>query len=221
MFHNQTALTITFVFVAVAVILAIESAPAGAMGPSGKPVVSQDGVGPIRVGEALPSRFRDRRLLTAGYVATYYSDGQPLEGFKFADPPVTAYVHGAFHEWGMTHVSPKGSTSPPSAIRDRTIQAVLAGQLRVKMIVVESPDLKTDRGIGIGASKEEFQRAYPKLQIESIPPLWEDPTVLAQDGRLVFFFASAVEQPQKQGAPTAIAKTNVVRMVIYELDPVP
>jgi hypothetical protein len=180
------------------------------------PVISQDGVGPLRVGKALPARFRHSDLLNAGYIATYYSDAQPLEGFKFDDPPVTVYVEGAFHKWGQTHIDPKGA---PADIRAKTVEAALAGRLCIKKIAVESLGPKTDRGIGIGASRDDFRRAYPSLNIEQYPALWDEPTLLAQDRRLAFFFSSTQERPNREEARILLHSKQVIRIVVYENDP--
>jgi hypothetical protein len=148
------------------------------------PTITEDGVGPLRVGRMVPERFRDRALLRAAYVTTFYSDAQPLEGFTFDDPPVTVYVRGAFHDWGYAHPG----QSAPERVRAATIEAAIAGHARVEMIVVRSPRLKTARGIAAGDSIDDFRRAYPALTIGAMPALWEEPSHVALMGKLVFFF---------------------------------
>src|SRR5262249_40227955 len=148
-----------------------------------------DGVAPIRVGRPLADAFRDRKLLSASYVTRFYSDYQPLEGFTFSSPPVTAYVHGAFHKWGT---NPSGEDTPRlrARLRAQTIDLVMTGQLPITMIGIESTQLTTARGLAVGSSVADVLRSYPRASIEGIPALWEEPTYVATEGRLAFFFGT-------------------------------
>jgi len=173
--------------------------------------ITEDGVGPIRVGRPFVDAFRDRKLLQASYVTRFYADYQPLEGFAFASPPVTVYVHGAFYNWGKTN--PSGDTPRlRDRLRAQTIDLVMTGQLPITMIGIESTQLATARGVAVGSSVADAMLRYPKLSIQGIPALWEEPTYVATEGRLAFFFSTT-------NGRSSATNSRVLRIVIYDRDP--
>lgn len=161
-------------------------------------IISNKGVGNLRA---------NRKLTLSGevsdkYQTSFYSDAQPLEGFKLDEPPVFVAVKGGpFAEWGEDH---PGEKVIPEVVQHASDLA-RGGDLRVHMLIVTDPAPKTDRGIGVGDSYATFARAYPTAGTPTrFPTLWEDPTCVITQQKVWFFFDRCDES----------AKTKIIRIVV-------
>ena len=162
-------------------------------------VVTPRGIGALQLGA---SPARPAAGWEASYTTGFYADAQPLEGFRFDDPPVTAYIEGGpFARWGMDH---PGEDSP-AALKQRAAKLAGQGKLQIRMIVVTDPRPKTEAGIGVGDSYSKLKQKFPGLGgIESFPGLWEEPScVVTLDQTLWYFFDSC--QASGQAKVTRIA----------------
>lgn len=124
--------------------------------------------------------------LPARYEATFYGDGQPLEGFVLDNPPVLAVVTGGpFAKWGR-----KNPGEPASdAIKAKAVALAKGGKLPIEMLVVSDARAKTAAGIGVGQDYAAFAKAYPQAKApDRMPGLWEEPSCVAQQDGVWFFF---------------------------------
>ena len=157
--------------------------PQSPAGPSAAYTITAKGVGAIRIGTRLTgsSEGIDER-----YSTSFYGDAQPLEGFQLDEPPVfVAVTNGPFASWGRAHPGQPA----PYTIRQKALALARAGKLRIGMLVVTDPALKTERGVGVGDSFAQFAKAHPKAGAPATyPGLWEEPSCIARDQTLWFFF---------------------------------
>lgn len=146
-------------------------------------LITAKGIGSLRPGARLGALTGD---IGSRYLATFYSDAQPLEGFAFDEPPVfIAIRNGPFAAWGRAHAG----EPVPDAIKQRAVELAEAGKLSVSMLVVTEKGPKTDRGVGVGDSYAKFAKAYPGAGTPAkFPALWEDPTCVITQKTLWFFF---------------------------------
>ncbi len=137
--------------------MAMEYAPEG---------IHRDGVGRVVLGRPLPKDLVPRDP-EAAYVAGYHGDAQPHEGFRLEVPPVTVFLdRGPFQR-----ASTKGIVDPSEAkpLAGKAARATRNGA-KVRMILVESPDLKTPAGVGVGSDLKALRAAYPDLRVGPVPP---------------------------------------------------
>lgn len=145
--------------------------------------VTAKGVGAVVLGAPVPEPADG---FAATYESSYYSDAQPLEGFKFSDPPVVAYVKGGpFAKYGYDHVG----GAVPAKIKQRAVGLAKAGKLTVDMILVTDPRPKTEHGIGVGDSYATFAQLNPSAaKPHHFPGLWEEPTCMLSEDTIHYFF---------------------------------
>jgi hypothetical protein len=146
-------------------------------------LITPKGIGSLRPGARLNALTGD---IGSRYLARFYSDAQPIEGFAFDEPPVFIAVrNGPFAAWGRAHAG----EPVPDAIKQRAVELAEAGKLSVSMLIVTEKGPKTDRGVGVGDSYASFAKAYPGAGTPAkFPPLWEDPTCVITQKTLWFFF---------------------------------
>ncbi len=175
-----------------------------------KPRVHLDhhGIGPLRLGESFPAQLFSADL-AKHYRATMYADAQPLEGFLFEEPAVLAVVSGGpFHDVGMASPGdPIPATMPAEAA-----QRARDGKLLVTMLVVTAPTVTTDRHIRVGSTYAAVLAAYPKIKTVMMPGMWEEPSCIAEEGNLVFFFARCT-----RGTRGFVPDEPVIRIVVWRL----
>lgn len=143
------------------------------------------GVARVRLGAPLPRDLVPRDP-EARYVAGYHADFQPHEGFRLDTPPVTAFLdQGPFQR-----ASAKGVVDPSEAkgLAGKAARAARGGA-RVRMILVESADVKTSTGVGVGSNLEALRAAYPDLRVGPVPPTFGgDECVATTPSAPVFHF---------------------------------
>lgn len=145
--------------------------------------VTARGVGPLVLGAAVPEPAGG---LEASYATTFYADAQPLEGFRFSDPPAVAYVKGGpFSKWGYDH---PGSEAPAKIIQ-RAVGLARAGKLPIDMIVITDSRPKTEQGVSVGDPYTSFAKANPAAtKPQRFPGLWEEPSCVVSDDTVWYFF---------------------------------
>jgi hypothetical protein len=150
------------------------------------PKITQTGVGPLRLGEAIPASLlaADKKPASL-YRWTYFGEGAPLDGFYFPDVPVLVVLKDSpFSEWGEKHVPHK----PPASVRNKTISLALDGKLKISMIVVTDSRLQTESEVFVGQSFSKVRAAYPNAKFTLFEGIWEEPSCILFDGNLEFFF---------------------------------
>jgi hypothetical protein len=155
--------------------------------------ITPKAIASVRLGSKLTAAQLAGPELESRYAASYYSDAQPLEGFVLYDPPVLALVSGGpFVPWGR-----KNPGEPaPAEIKANALLLARAGKLAVQMVVVTDPRPKTAAGISVGSDYPAFAKAYPKSRPSPFPALWEEPSCIAKQDGLWFFFDRCDSLPQ-------------------------
>ncbi|MCS6911722.1 MAG: hypothetical protein RMK29_16025 [Myxococcales bacterium] len=143
-------------------------------------VIGSEGVGPIRLGGAVP-----QALLTADldqhYVARYIADGQPFEGYRFEDPPLTvAIAGGPFARFSEKEAVDKVD---PSRFRAAAGKQTRAGA-KVQMIIVHGAGPATAAGIGVGSDLAALRTAYPDIKLHSVPETFGNDEAVARSPTL-------------------------------------
>jgi hypothetical protein len=72
------------------------------------------------------------------------------------------------------------------------------------MLVVTDTRPKTAKGVGVSQDLAAFARAYPGALPKALPALWEEPSCVAEQGGLWFFFDHCA----------ASAPTKIIRIVV-------
>lgn len=173
---------------ALAQAAAAEQAPEAAReaeAPFAGPVLDVSGLLDLRLAEPLPASRTQDAALAQHYVTTFYADAQPLEGFRFENDAVYAVVAGGpFHAFGMANPGEE----PSASLKAEALKRARAGNLTLQMLVVDKPGVRTEKGLEVGHDSLAFERAYPGLTRGAMPALWEEPTCVASQDALWFFF---------------------------------
>lgn len=144
--------------------------------------ITSKGIGRLKLGAAVPEPANGYE---ASYATTFYADAQPLEGFQVADPPALAVVSGGpFETWGYDHPGDEA----PDSIRQRAVTMARTGKLPIEMIVITDPRPKTEQGVGVGDSHASFAKALPAAELQRFPGLWEEPSCVATQDTIWYFF---------------------------------
>ena len=145
--------------------------------------ITPDGIGDLRLGSRMAEPeggFEDT------YRTSFYGDSQPLEGFRFSDPPALAvFTGGPFSTWAERN----GAKEPPEAIQTRAVAFARANRFKVHMLVTTDPRPQTAAGISVGDDYAAFARAYPRAPSpEAFRGLWEQPSCMVSRDTIWFFF---------------------------------
>jgi hypothetical protein len=175
---------------------------------SDQPLLIADGrIGKLELGKPIPVALlgaHPERL----YATSFYADAQPLEGFALVDPPLLAVVAGGpFARWGAANPGEQA----PARVRKQAAALARAGKLRISMLVVTSPKLRTATGIGVGSRWDELRKAHPAASLRLLPALWEEPTCVAQQKTIWFFFRGC---RTAQGKVALADDATVTRVVV-------
>lgn len=126
-------------------------------------------VGPIALGKPLPAELIDDALADR-YVARYIADAQPVDGFRFDAPGLTAFVEGG----PFAKLSKRGFEGPPPTAELRVPGATAArAGAKVTMVMIDGPGAVTAAGLGVGATLVALKAAYPDLRTYPRPPTEE------------------------------------------------
>lgn len=175
-----------------------------------EPRISDKGIAGLAPGKPLPAAFLEGDLAKR-YVTRFYADAQPLEGFQFSQPPLIAYVDGGpFYDFGMS--SP--GAPPPEGMAAEAAKLARDGTLKVKMIFITDPSLRTEKKVGVGSTYSDLVARYEAADTMTLPGLFEEPSCIVRpqrDSPIWFFFASC--KRGDEGVEIG-ADDKVIRVVI-------
>jgi hypothetical protein len=129
-------------------------------------VIAAGRVGAIELGKPLPAELVTGDL-GARYAADYVADAQPVDAFRFDEPPVTIYIAGG----PFVRAVKGGYNGPPKTdeLRAKAVAAVRAGAA-VTRVMIHGPGPATAEGFGVGALYPELKATYPKTFAYPRPP---------------------------------------------------
>ena len=154
-------------------------------------------VGAVALGRPLPKELLGEGL-EARYIARYYGDAQPLEGFRLDAPPLTVVIEGG-------PFAKKAAEEPveptPDPYRADGAKAAREGA-KVRAVLVHGPGPVTAAGVGVGTALPALKAAYPDLALRPVPQTLGGDECVADSAQLKdvrFIFASC--QAAESGAP--------------------
>ncbi|WP_394838536.1 hypothetical protein LVJ94_16670 [Pendulispora rubella] len=166
-------------------------------GFDGRAILAKNGVANIELDQPLPATVLALPDLERRYVARYYFDAQPAEGFRLAAtgggatvaPEVWAIVaDGPYAEWDRKF----GPGPAPPAISKAAVVAARAGA-KVKLIVIESPRVTTRQGLGVGSSLADITAKLGPKSPFPVAALFGKDECAVSDGNVRFSFATCDE----------------------------
>ncbi len=174
-----------------------------------KLLITAKGVGPIKLGQPLPAKYlNNKSMLQDQYVYGFYADGQPYEGFNLTKPPLlVAIENGPFLKWDEAH---KVFKEPSIEKLKEELFEMQTKNVKVKFLMIETPFLRTEKGIGVGSTMQEIKEVYSKVHENAVPPSFggdEYAVMPVELDQVVFYFKD--QQSAKIGG-------KVQRMMIFE-----
>ncbi|MEZ4403134.1 MAG: hypothetical protein R3B06_24130 [Kofleriaceae bacterium] len=133
-------------------------------------IIDTGKVGDVVLGQPLPAALVTDQLATH-YVAAYIADAQPVDGFRWSDPPITVYIAGGPFAAKVA----KGYEGPPPTdeLRAAGAAAARAGATVVR-VMVDGPGPATSGGFGVGAKLADLRAADAGVRTYPMPPTRED-----------------------------------------------
>ena len=159
--------------------------------------IREGAVGPVTLDAPLPAA-----LLQGAeefYFARYIADGQPFEGFDFADQGVQVAIGGGpFAAWDRR----SGPGEPPTdQLRETAVKKASHGA-KVSAIVIRGDAARTGGGAGVGSTLTDLQAAHGEAKLRPLPPTFGDDLCSAWvDGLPGVSFVFASCDAAKEGAP--------------------
>ncbi|MBN2160663.1 MAG: hypothetical protein JW807_14840 [Spirochaetes bacterium] len=170
-------------------------------------IIRDSSVGPIVLHKRIPpSLIGPADILEKTYFATYIADARLFEGFAFGTPPVKVGIDdGPFYQSEKDHEVETPAMELLSREAARRVK-----NLKVSLLVVESPKIRTEQGIGVGSTLDDMRHAYGDLRMNPVPPTFSGDCCAAYTRRVrnVFFYFSDCAAA-KRGA-------GVVRVMIFD-----
>lgn len=167
--------------------------------------IHQDGVGTVLLGRPLPKDLIPKDI-ESRYVAGLYADAQPFDGFRLEHPQVLVFLDKGPYQ----KASLKGYAEPEKAqkLAKQAVQALRQGA-KVRLIVVESADVKTEKGVGVGSDLRALKDAYPDIKFWAVPPTFGSDECVAITSSMpsVHFMFSDCKAAEAGG--------KVVRIIIF------
>jgi len=165
-------------------------------GFDGHAIVTDKGVANIEVGQALNPELLALSDLERRYVAHYFADAQPAEGFRVAAtmsasaaavaPEIWAILEGGpYVEWDRKF----GPGPAPPALAKAAVVAARAG-LKVKMLIIESPRVTTRTGLGVGSTLADITGKLGAKVPFQVPALFGKDECAVSDGNIRFTFVT-------------------------------
>lgn len=141
--------------------------------------ITKDGVGNIKINKSLPSEVLTEELLQR-YRAGYYADGIAYDGFRLENPPILVLLDsGPFIEKAK-----KGNPDPNDKSLVTKALSFARKKAKVKMIVIEDQEVRTDKGIGINSTLSDLKTAYDDTVLHPVPPTFGDDECVAMTKKL-------------------------------------
>lgn len=128
--------------------------------------IRSDGVGRVRIGEALPKDVLGADL-EARYLARYVADAQPFEGFALESPPLTVLIEGGPFARKVEQEGPVEPVADP--YRAAGAKAAREGA-KVRAVLVRGAGPATAAGVGVGSKLAALKAAYADLKVHPVPP---------------------------------------------------
>ena len=181
----------------------VQPQPAATTPPTPKPAppawpIEPGRVGALELGKPLPEALLTADLETR-YIARYFADAQPLEGFRYDDPPLTVVLEsGPFAKYLDEVDEPRDP--PLDQLRGKALEA--ARTVAIKRVMIDGEGPVTKAGAGVGSTLEALKSAYPDIQLRPLPETFGDDLCIATTKSLAnvaFVFASCAKA--NQGAP--------------------
>lgn len=122
-------------------------------------VIENGNVGELVVGKPIPEKL----LEGARYEARWVADAQPMDGFYVGDPPILAAIKGPLYDVEPGPLEPLKEKLAPKALEMARGGAVVLG------ILIEAQGVTTAKGIGVGSTAAELERAHGKIQLVRNP----------------------------------------------------
>lgn len=128
--------------------------------------IHEDGVGRVILGHPLPRDLIPEDAVER-YLGGYHADAQTHDGFRLDAPPVTIFLdRGPFQRAARSRFL---DPSESKGLASKALRA-LRGGAKVRMIRIESTDVKTGAGVGVGSDLKALRTAYPDLKVRPVPP---------------------------------------------------
>lgn len=165
--------------------------------------ITSDGIGPIRLGKALPVDLLPKDLVSR-YQAGLHSDGEPYDALHLEHPNIIIFFdRGPFQfEFGRRPEAALGILKDKGPeVFGRRLSGYLKRGVRVKAIMVMDPTIRTGQGVGPSSTLEELKKAYPDVKLWPVPPTLGGDECVAQSPSLqnVRFIFSSCEAAKVHG----------------------
>lgn len=159
-------------------------------------------VGPAELGKPLPEALAADETR---YLARFIADAQPIDAFRFDDPPLMVIVDGPF---AASHAD--AAAGATERLRGKAVEAARGGAA-VKLVMITGAGPKTAGGAGVGTTLAELQQAYPDVKLAALPETLGHDTCAAHTKQLpgvAFVFASCAKA--KAGEPVTRVDVSAV-----------